>query len=306
VQDLVGSIERKTLRAKLLDYRHENPYVLEEALDALRGQMSEREYAIEREGRFMARPNIVLHEFEEGERGHVRPAPVGGDITEEFVQRKFGLKGIRFIVGMDFQRTPFQIGTIKVVYPDPTDPNDAITWTVGECYVEQGDEDDLIDRLEASVSSGGAGLRGNEVVVIADGTGDYQQSDRVRGRMTGRGSWDMLRARAWRNIFAPSPWIQGNNPLVEERVLVANQRLRLADGRIHAFVDPRCVRTIDDLKKWPNDARGKPSRYSQHAHMCDAWTYVEYRLWPRRFTPPKKAARIETVNIHRRDDRAWT
>jgi hypothetical protein len=305
VQDLVAAIEQGTLQAKLLDYRHENPHVVEEALDALKGQMSLRDYAIEREGRFMARPNVVMHEFEEGKDGHVRPTPAIGEITGAVLRRLLGTANVNgkprdflAVVGMDFQLKPFMVASVKKLFLDPLDPDDFISWTVAEYYVEQGDENDLVDALERD------SWHGHECAVVADGTGDYQQADRKKGRITGQGSWDMLRDRGWSYLWAPAPWIKGNNPRVEERLLVANARLRSADGRMHAFVDPKCVKTIEDLKKWENDARGRPSRYSKHAHMGDAWSYPEFRLHPRRFIS-KVPGEIKIVNIHRRDDRAY-
>ncbi len=97
---------------------------------------------------------------------------------------------------------------------------------------------------------------------------------------------------------------QNRNPEVSDRVAAANARLHAGDKVRRAFIVPECKQTIDALTKWPNDKHGKASRFSVNAHIGDAWTYSEFRLWPRVFAPPPpKADEIRIVNIHQHQDR---
>jgi hypothetical protein len=304
VQDMVIKLRRGEVDGYLKEFTEKNPRVDESSLDSMSKEMSRREYLIEREGRFMGRTDIVLHEFEAGgDRGNVRDVPEAGDVTHDFLAKKLGLPLNRRVawyaaVGMDFQMHPHMAAVVERYFFDPLDPTDALSWTVDEVVIEQGDEDDLVDGLEA------IGLRGDECAVIADASGSWQQGDRKRGQKDGRGSWDMLRNRGWRNIFAPSPFSRAN-PLILERVAVANARIRSHDDRQHAFVSPHCVLTVEALAHWPNSKEGFPSRRSQWSHIGDAWTYPKFRLWPRKLKPRNPRRPIQTVNIHRRNDEAF-
>lgn len=310
-QDIVEKLRRGEVDGYLKEFHELNPHVHEAALDSMAKEMSARDYAIEREGRFMARTDIVLHAFETGSKGNVQPIPNLGEITDEFLRRKIGRPKLDrpdhripwlAVVGADFQLAPHMAAVVKRYYMDSEDPADALSWTVDEVIVEQGDEDDLVDGLEA------LGLNGATTAVIADASGDWQQADRKRGKLTGRGSFDMFRARGWNNLYKPGAHSE-RNPLILERVAVGNARLRSHDARQHAFVAPHCVLTAEALQKWPNGKEGFPSRYSQYAHIGDAWTYPEFRLWPRQFKRREGGGaprRVHVIDIHGRDDRGWT
>jgi hypothetical protein len=313
VQDMVVKLRRGEVDGYLKEFTERNPRVDENALDATAKEMSRRDYLIEREGRFMGRTDIVLHEFEAGgDRGNVRDAPDAGDVTDAFLTRHMGPtlrveagRGPRrpwvAAVGMDFQLFPHMAAVVLRFFYDPDDPLDALSWCVDEVVVDQGNEDDLIDGLEA------LGYSGADCAVIADASGDWQRADRKKGDIKGRGSWDMLRARGWRNIFTPSPWSKAN-PLILERVGVGNARLRSHDDRQHAFVEPHCVLTVEALSHWPNSKDGFPSRRSQWSHIGDAWTYPHYRLWPRRLRKkrgPKGSPPMRTLDIHGRSESAF-
>jgi hypothetical protein len=297
VQDMVRKLRRGDVQGYLKEFTEESPHVVGASLDAMAKEMSRRDYQIEREGRFMARTDMVMHAFEDGERGNVQPVPQLGEITGAFLKRKLG-RPFACIVGADFQLAPHMAAVVERFYADPDDPNDALSWTVDEVVVEQGDENDLIDALE-----GRLGLVGADVAVIADASGEWQQGDRKRGQMTGRGSYDMFRARGWKHLFKPDERSE-RNPLILERVAVGNARLRTADDRRHAFIAPGCVLTAEAISKWPNGREGFPSRRSQYSHIGDAWTYPKYRLWPRRHEAKGKP-RIELINLRQRDDAAF-
>lgn len=267
----------------------DNPHAHVPALTSLKKEMSIRDYRIDVGGEFLARTDVVMHALADGEDGNIRPAPEGGlgDITGDFLRKKFNVRAdLGQLVSCDFQLSPMQAACVERFYTDPTDSADVLSWTVDEAPVEAGNEDDLIDLLEAN------GFRGNETIVIADASGEWQDSERT----TGRGSYDVFRRRGWKLIFPPDPNSK-RNPLILERVSVANARLCDATGRRHAFVDPKCLYTVEALKKWEMKT-GFPHRRSRFAHFGDAWTYSKYRLWPRRLKEKRKIM-YEAVRIGR-------
>lgn len=340
IEDLLEKLDRGEVEGKLFDYRGDNPHVNEAALDSMKSEMSERDYEIERGGARLPRTDIVLHAFRDGPGGNVQPMPTSGEITETFLKKKLG-RPFAALVGADFQRNPHEAAVIDRFFEDPLDPSDALSWTVDEAIVELGDENDLINELErlgyvgadmllclscgskqpgvlspsAFCSKCSARWHNREGVeqllataVVTDATGKYQRADRDYNKKVAygdeHGSWAIFRARGWRHLFQPDP-TQKKNPHVDERVLVSNARLRTADKERHAFIVPGCKRTIRALKKWPNGTFG-PSRDSEYAHIGDAWTYKNFRLWPRRPVRGGGTTKIDVVDIHGRSDRGFT
>jgi hypothetical protein len=333
IDEILEGLGRGEVEGRFYDFRGDNPYVVEEALDSMKAEMSERDYEIDRLGLRKPRTDIVLHRFVDGRAGNVRPRPHDGDVTEIMLKRKLGRPFAQYI-GADFQRTPFQAACVERLYLDPDDSNDALSWTIDEVIAENADENDLIDGLEALGYRGDDLLRclscGNERVshvvpsacarcggtrfdlqlataVIADASGAFQASDRKLTAQIGLKSFEVFRSRGWRHLYRPDA-SQKRNPLVDERVAVANERLCIGEGdhaRRRAFIEPHCIHTIKAIKNWPNDKHRKPSRWSVFAHVGDAWTYPKHRLWPRDYVRKGPPARVQTIDIHGRDDRGW-
>ena len=74
------------------------------------------------------------------------------------------------------------------------------------------------------------------------------------------------------------------NPKHQDRFAAGNARLETADGGHRAFIDPRCVKLIEDL-----ETRGYKAGTTELAdgkeqgHVTDAWSYPIHRIWPIRF-----------------------
>jgi hypothetical protein len=195
---------------------------------------------------------------------------------------------------MDFQMSPHMAAVVYRAFKDPLDPDgEPILWITDECVLENANEDDLIEELEGTRY----GLKGSEVAVVADASGDWQDAERTRGRA----SFDVLKKRGWRFIYKPDAKSE-RNPDVVERVKIGNVRLRTADGRRHIYHAPECYHTAQTFKKWEN-RNGFPYRRSPFAHVGDAITYPLNRWYPRRF----KASRfeyhaVEALKSKRRED----
>ncbi len=158
IDDILKGLEAGTILGKFSDYRGDNPHVNEKALDAMAGTMSARDYAIEREGARLPRPNIVLYEFVEGKTGNVRPLPRSGEITDPFLRRRLG-RPFSALISCDFQRRPYQVALVKRYFVDETEPNGALSWTTQEHTMEKGSEDELITKLELAGLYGWDGVR---------------------------------------------------------------------------------------------------------------------------------------------------
>lgn len=344
IEEILEGLDRGEIEGKLLDFRGDNPNVDEGALDSMKTEMSSRDYAIDRGGARLPRPNIVMYEFRDGTDGNVRPVPQIGDITGPFLKSKLG-RPFAALGAADFQRNPHEAGSVARYFQDPLDANDALEFVENEAIIDQGDENDLIDALEGLGYHGEDKLRcmncgrlmpqaqmtvqtraacpkcgenwslgpgrGFELLLatamVTDATGKYQRSNREHNRTMGygeeQGSWAMFRNRRWIHLFKPDA-TQERNPNRDERISAANARLCTADKVRHAFVAPKCVRTIEALKKWPNAKWGGASNASVFGHIGDQYTYRLFRLWPRREDRSNRTPKIDIIDIHGRDDRA--
>jgi len=101
-----------------------------------------------------------------------------------------------------------------------------------------------------------------------------------------------MRRRKWTNIYLPDGGLR-RNPDIVERVAVTNARMCAADGRRRVYSDPRNVDLNQALRKWERK-NGQPFRQSKYAHLCDAFSYPLYRLYPRKLaTGPFRFDRIK-------------
>lgn len=274
-----------------------NPFPEARSLQALKKEFDEVTYRREILGEFLPIGDRVWHQFsdlptfgnvlETGTDPRDRALPVEQrrtlrDVTEEFTKRVLG-RPFAFYGGADFQLTPHMVMTIRRAFEDPDDPRDVLLWTVAAVIVEDATEDELIDAAEAK------GYRHENTGVVGDGSGDWQNAERTKGR----GSFDVFRRRGWR-IYPPDPGGSTKNPDVSDTIKVGNARLRSADGRIHEYVDPTVIEVIRALKKW-EFRNGAPNKRSDFAHVSDAWRYPLWRAFPRR--PPP--AKVEYEKIER-------
>jgi hypothetical protein len=260
-----------------------NPHIVAEALTSMEEEVDEKTYAREVLGEFRPVGDAVFYCWS-SRFNEVAVPETARDITDVFTRRHLG-RPFAAWVGADFQLAPHMAGSVQHAFDACPhvgedgallwEPREGV-WCVDEVVVEQGDEDDLIDALEA------LGLRGDEVAVVADASGEWQDAERTKGR----GSYDVFRRRGWRHIFTPAANAK-RNPLIVERCAITNSRMRTADGRRHFFADPtRCPMTCRALANWEN-RKGFPNRRSDFAHLCDGASYPMCRFYPRRAPPGK-------------------
>lgn len=252
---------------------HDNPHINREQLAALESETDPRTYAIEVLGEVLPPSNAVMHAFSVVENVDPIPELPGLDITEAFLRKRgLGANAIDF-VGLDFQKSPHQAAVLGRAYLNPEDALRPLLYYRGEIIVPLGDEHDLSDGLYE------AGLQPISTVLIADASGDWQNAERTEGGA----SYEILRQHGWKRIHHPDRNSVRNPPL-PERFKNDNRLFASQDGQHIVRIDPRCVGLIAACKGWRKNARGLPDRRSKHAHVGDAMSYSNFRLYPRRVT----------------------
>lgn len=245
------------------------------AMEVLRHEFGEADYDREIGGKMIPPGEFVFYGWNSLMGESVRDAPELGRITEEFTRKMFR-RPFASLIGMDFQKTPHMAAIVLDLYANPDDPDDPFSWYTDEVVIERADEDDLIDELE------GRGYHGDECGLIVDASAWWQDGAHSEKNMgKGKGSVSMLRRREWRNVFRPDRKAKGN-PLVTERCQAANARFRTKSGHRRAFSVPTNILLNRALQRWPNGTNGEPKKTSSFAHICDAATYLIWRLWPRK------------------------
>jgi hypothetical protein len=280
---------QKTLALFELDPT-DNPHINKAALEDMRHDVGELEYRRDVLGEFIEIGDLVWHEW--SPRLNVKPLPdLGTDITRQFTNRILG-RAFDYVISIDLQLSPHMAAAVGEFYFDPGFPSDPLTWFSDEIFVH-GDEDLLIDEIEGrQTAEGGPVYTPERCALILDASAWWQDAERTKGRA----SADMFRARGWKYLYRPDR-VMKKNPLISERVLATNARMKNANGRRAMFSVPENRVTNTALKRWEN-RNGAPYRLSEYAHASDAVSYLIWRFFPRRLK--NKAGSIyEKINRRR-------
>lgn len=261
-----------------------NYYIDHDSLEAMALEDDEHTFRREVLGEFVPIGDVVFHAWSDVYSKRAVPAHYV-DVTRE-VSRKLLGRAVDTIIGADFDKTPHLAAAVCRLYRDPDDPNgeaaQPLLWVIAEAVVELSDEDGLADALETlpnrhelpGALEREALIDKQHAIVIADASGDFQGTERIRGKS----SYQILQKRGFR-VIKPDKRME-KNPLIVERVKAGNAALRSHAGRRRLFASPICKHTCTAMKRWEM-RNHMPYRKSNHAHMCDAVTYVVWRLWGR-------------------------
>lgn len=268
-----------------------NPFVVYEALEAMRQEMDELSYRREILGEIVPIGNIVMHGWSDAET--VRELdPAWRDVTAD-VCREAGMRPAAYVVGMDFQQTPHMTAVVYRFYKAPGE-DEIIDYVHDVIIVEDADEDDLMDALEEKGYVGAPGGDSSCVSVI-DASAWWQDGAHTKGKTSDR----RLAARGWTLNYKPQRE-SDRNPEIIERVKITNTRLKNANGRRRMFVHPGAVGFIRAMRSWEN-RNGAPYRRSPFAHVCDAGSYVIYRVHGKPKMPRSKGASYHRISTFQRD-----
>lgn len=288
-----------------------NPFVEHEALEDMASEVDDLTYRREVLGEFVPIGDIVMHAWSDAES--VRdPEPRLIDVTARETKRELG-RAAGYVVGMDFQKTPHMCATIYKLFTDPEseDPTEIVPWAVDEVVVEDANEDDLVNALEALPRYRHGAERNPDDCYHGKERGSYDPASRFNDSqvdhcaivMDASGFWQdgehsktkhsdqRLRERGWIWLYPPQRE-SDKNPDVKDRCNTANARLKGADardasgaivkpGRRRMFVASNCLRVIRAMRSWPNNKLGFPDKGSIFSHVCDATTYPIHRFFAR-------------------------
>lgn len=284
-----------------------NPFVDWHALEAMRDELSDLDYRREILGEIVPIGDVVMHEWRDYECVRVPPAHYI-DVTPLVTQRHLN-HAAAYVIGADFQKTPHMAATVHKFFCDPalepTDEN-VETYVVAEFIVENADEDMLLDALEGAPAWQRDGVdrgpyRGwrepgdtdtdpKHAVVVMDASGWWQDGEHSKGVASDK----RFAQRNWRFCYRPQRDAK-KNPLIAERVKLANARLRNANGKRRYFLAPQCERLITAFRRWER-INGHPKPGSVYSHGPDSSTYVIYRFFGR--VKPRHVHTAEYVPVH--------
>lgn len=271
-----------------------NPFVSAESLEDMRREVDDVTARKEIDGE-MGVPigDVVFHAWSDSETVREVPAEFV-DVTYDVTRKHFG-RPFGYVVGMDFQKTPHMCAVFYRFFRDPTDETgDVIAWAVDEVVVDNADESDLVDGMEAlerwSVTGRVTGehYRGwieptdspttpVHCCIVADASGFFQSGDHQKGQRSDK----RIAARRWTFAYKPQK-DSDRNPIVSERVKATNTRLKLAgpNGRRRMFSCKHNILFNRAMREWQNlKSTGTPDKNAEPAHVCDAGTYPIYRIF---------------------------
>jgi hypothetical protein len=289
----------------------QNPFVEYQALADMAADVND-DLTFRREvlGEFVPIGDTVFHAWSDAET--VRAVPVQyEDITHELTLQVLG-KAFGYVIGLDFQKTPHMVAVVAKAFRDPRDPErEPLWWLVDEVVIDDSDELQLVDALEAlprwrhnaerdvegyrSLFLPGDSLdRPVAAAVVMDASGFYQDGSHARARTSDR--W--LRSRRWEWLYYPQGLnVDGEqirrNPDIIERVRATNARLKAANGRRRMFSLPHLVHVSRAMRSWEN-RNGAPWKFSPFTHVCDATTYPVFRFFGK--PAPRTTSTVEPVH----------
>ena len=301
-----------------------NPFVQAESLDDMADEVDDLTLRRERDGEFVPIGDVVMHAWSDSASMKDPPAHLI-DVTARETKRELG-RAAGYVVGMDFQKTPHMVGVIFKLFTDPQSevPDEVIPWVVDEVVVDDANEDDLVNALEALPRYKHGAERdpddcyhGKErgsydpenpehCAVVMDASGFWQDGEHSKKK----NSDQRLRERQWVWLYKPQRDSDAN-PDVSDRFKTANARLKAADlrapdgsvikpGRRRMFVAKHCMRVGRAMRNLPNLKSGAPSPTSEFRHVVDGTTYPVYRFFGR----PKEKRKPQKYTALNRFDRS--
>ena len=245
----------------------DNPHVNIDQLMSVATGMSERDFQIEVLGMSLPPSNAVMHAFDPisnvGE-------PIGlEDITENWCRKRSLGSGVKQVVGMDFQRTPHMAAVVGKIYKNPLNDERILIHYRAEILVDLGDEYDLSKALYDFE------LVPRETAIICDASGFWQDADRNKGGSSSA----ILKECGWTRIFRPQRDVKVN-PSNAERMKNDNRLFCNAEGEKEILISLNCPRLIQACKSW-RTIQHKPDRSSEHSHIADAMSYLNWAMFPR-------------------------
>jgi len=254
-------------RSFFIDNR-KNPHIEQEALEALAGEMDERDFLREIRG-IMGLPyaDTVFDKFVR--EYNVGPVPEGWtDVTEQYIGEVLDLRDFArpVVLGQDFDKLPhLATSAIKLFCPPGGDVARPHPWVIDE-FTVQGEESDVVEWMLERYPP-------EQCLLVADASGNWQDV-----RRSGLHSIDFFKEAGYRCV----PPARGRlaNPHIKARLSTTKALLCNARKERRLHILPGCTKVIDSFAKWERK-NGVAYRQSKFAHINDAVTYPLYWLFGR-------------------------
>lgn len=165
-------------------------------------------------------------------------------------------------IGMDFNVNPMS-ATVWQERPDGD------LWQVDEIVIPTSNTHEMADEIATRYARPGFDpTRPNldHIVIYPDPAG-------AQNKTSAHGQTDIgiLRSRGLSVIAMEA------HPLVRDRINLVNAKFQTADGKRHAFVDPKCKKSIECYEKLAfKDDTNQPDKESGLDHLPDATGYYVY------------------------------
>lgn len=309
-----------------------NPFCTAESLNDMADENDDLTQRREVDGEFVPIGDVVMHAWSDS-ASVIDDVPARYiDVTARETKRELG-RAAGYIVGMDFQKTPHMVGVIYKLFTDPLgeDPAEVIPVCVDEVVIDDANEDDLVNGLEAlprykhgaprdpedtyhgkeigsyDPKKGGEQPEPIHCAVVMDASGFWQDGEHSKTKHSDQ----KLRERHWVYLYKPQR-DSDRNPDISERFKTTNSRLKRADerdatgtikkqGRRRMFVLRHCTRMIKAMRSLPNNPKtGVASTTSEFRHVVDGGTYPVYRFFAR----PKEKRKAQRYTPLNRFDRS--
>ena len=174
------------------------------------------------------------------------------------------------LLGIDFNINPMS-ATVWQATGD-------VLHQVDEIVLPTSNTDDLVGEIRRRYTRGGSL---GHVTAYPDPAGAQRRTS-----AQGRTDIGILRDAGMKVVAMSS------HPLVRDRLNVSNARFQSADGTRRAFVDPRCVKSIEAYERHAyREGSSEPDKSSGYDHLVDCCGYLMVGLYA--YRPPEQ----RTINV---------
>lgn len=209
--------------------------------------MDIRQFRQEYEASFETYAGRVLYAFSRA--GNVRPCPF--------------ILGQPLLIGMDFNINPMSATVWQK-------SGDGLLMQVDEIVMPTSNTDEMADEIIRRYRRDG---QVSHITIYPDPAGAQRKTS-----AQGRTDISILQAKGF-NVLASS-----SHPLVRDRINVTNGMFCAADDTKRAFVDPKCVKSIEAYERQTyRDGTNEPDKRSGYDHIVDATGYL---MWGVKNPPP--------------------
>ena len=155
-------------------------------------------------------------------------------------------------IGMDFNINPMSATVWQEEGPD--------LYQVDEIVIPTSNTDEMADEIARRYGAVGDLKR---ITIYPDPAGAQRRTS-----AQGKTDISILRDRGF-SVLAMS-----SHPLVRDRINCVNAKFQTSDGKQHAFVDPRCVKSIEAYEKLAyKEGTSEPDKDSGYDHLPDSAGY---------------------------------